>query len=607
MRTPTLCFSRHAGPGPSYARNGRAPVMTSSFFARLRERKLIQWTVGYLAVGWGIVEAASLVGDEFGWPAALVRSVTVVYGAGFFLVLILAWFHGDRGAQRVSGIELGLLALVVTGGTTATAVVARRAPAGVDGTAGAGAGAAAPTTDPVSERSIAVLPFVDLSESRDQAYLADGLAEELVNLLARIEDVNVAARSSAFQFRDSALDVRAVGERLRVAKVLEGSVRRVDDRLLVTAQLVDAGNGFHLWSEEYDRHVEDVFDIQSEIARAIVDALEIRLYPATLARVTERQRADPKAYDEYLRGRYFWNQRTDEGFRKAIDSFEAALAIDPDYAPAWSGLSDCYVSLFDYGLLSLEETTAEARRAAERALEIDESLAEAHTSLAHVHLHQWEWAEAEREFLRALELDPRAAASHHWYALALTAMGRVDEAIDEVRAARDLEPLSVLMNADLGMALYAGRRYDEAIAQERSTLELDPDARIAKWMLALSEERKGRYEEAETWLRDALERAPDDPNLLSSLAHTLALADRTAQAREIADSLIAVSYQPDFPSYTVAVALIGLEDYDEAFTWLNRMVDERSGWVRYMRVDPRLGPVRADPRFAELLQRVGLP
>jgi len=299
--------------------------------------------------------------------------------------------------------------------------------------------------------------------------------------------------------------------------------------------------------------------------------------------------------------------RDEQGLRQAVEQFQAAIALDPDYAAAWSGLSDCYVTYYDYGLMPLAESTAAARDAAERALALDPLLSEAHTSLAHVALHAWQWPQAERSFKQALALDPQSAQAHHWYALAMTALGRLDEAVETMREARDLEPLSVIMNADYGMALYAAHRFDAAIEQEQRTLELDPESNTALWILGLSREGKGEVSEAIAVFEHALELNPGNANLGSSLAHALALAGRETEARATLDALLVQAQSPEFPAYAVAVAWVGLGDHDAAFDWLQKTIDTRSGWVRYLKVDPRLDPLRDDPRFDTLLRTIGLP
>jgi len=306
-----------------------------------------------------------------------------------------------------------------------------------------------------------------------------------------------------------------------------------------------------------------------------------------------------------LRGLYYWNQRTPDGLQKAADIFEELIRRDPGNASGHAGLADVYLSEFDYGMLSLEESTAKARAAAERALELDADLAAAHTSLAHILLHEWQWTAAEAEFQRAIELDPGYVVAHHWHALCLTALGRVSEAVTTMERARELDPVSVRINADLGMAYLAAGRYDDAILQEQRTLELNGDATTAKWIRGMALEQLHRLDEAESDLKAVLTAWPDDPSIMGSLGHLYAVAGRQKEARALLSELLAQTDKG--AAFFIALVYAGLEQPADALTWLGRAVDERSGSVRYLQVDPRLAGLRDQPGYAALIERVGLP
>ena len=465
-------------------------------------------------------------------------------------------------------------------------------------------GSTAPTASGRIE-SVAVLPFENVGGDTANAYFAEGIVDELTNALAKVPAIRVAARSSAFTFQGKRVDAREVGRALNVGSVLEGTVRRAGNRLRVSAQLTSASDGLVRWSDTYEREVRDVFTVQDDITRAIVGALRVKLDTGS-ARTAGARRgtSDLEAYDRYLRGRYAWNKRTPDGLKESIRYFEEAIGRDSAFADAYSGMADAYISLFDYEILKPEEANPRARAAAMRALALDSTLAEAHTSLAHVLLHEWRWNESEAEFRRALELDPEQAATYHWYALALTSVGKLDQAVAMMQRAEQLDPLSARMSADMGMAYYGARQYDRAIEQEKKTLRLEPAFATSYWIMGMAHEQKGELAEATAAIQKALKLRPGNPNYLAALARSQALAGKTAEARGVLKGLLD-SKEPVSPFF-IALVYTAMGDKDDAFLWLDRAVAERSGSVRYLKIEPRLDPLRSDPRFEALLQRVGL-
>jgi len=455
-------------------------------------------------------------------------------------------------------------------------------------------------------QSLAVLPLQNLSGSPDEEYLADGMTEALIARLAKIRSLRVMSHTSVGAYKDTRKPVREVARELDVDAVLEGSVQRAGNRIRTTAQLIGADPERHLWAETYDGELNDVLDVQSRVAQAVAEQIQVALTPQERAQLQRVPTVDPAVYELYLRGRYFWNKRDDEGVKKSLEHYQRALEADPNYAPAYSGIADAYLTAYDYEYLPPEEAGPKARAAAERALALDETLAEAHNSLAHLSLHDWEWRAAEREFRRAIELDPSYVPAHHWYSLCLTALGRVDEAVATMRKAQTLDPLSLRINADLGMALFAARRYDDAIAQERRTIELDSSFRVSYWIMGMAFEQKGMIEEARRSFREALARSPGNPNFLGSLAHSYAIAGQRDSARAILDSLEPQARRGEGSPFYIALVYAGLGQKDRAFQWLERAYGERSGSVRYLRVEPRLEPLRTDPRFRALLTKVRL-
>jgi eukaryotic-like serine/threonine-protein kinase len=455
-------------------------------------------------------------------------------------------------------------------------------------------------------QSLAVLPLQNLSGNPDEEYMADGMTEALIARLAKIRTLRVMSHTSVGRYKDTRKPLQEVARELDVDAVLEGSVQRAGNRIRTTAQLIAAEPERHLWAETYDGELNDVLDLQSRVAQAVAEQIQVTLTPQERAHLQRAPTVDPAAYELYLRGRYFWNKRDDESIKKSLDYYRRALDADPNYAPAYSGIADAYLTAYDYEYLPQQEAGAKARVAAERALALDEALAEAHNSLAHLSLHDWEWRAAEREFRRAIELDPSYVPAHHWYSLCLTALGRVDEAVAAIRKAQTLDPLSIRINADVGMALFAARRYDEAVAQERRTIELDSSFRVSYWIMGMALEQKGMIEEARRSFREALERSPGNPNYLGSLAHSYAIVGQRDSARAILDSLEPQARRGEGSPFYIALVYAGLGEKDRAFEWLEKAYQERSGSVRYLRVEPRLEPLRADPRFRTLLTKVRL-
>jgi TolB-like protein/Tfp pilus assembly protein PilF len=456
-------------------------------------------------------------------------------------------------------------------------------------------------------KSVAVLPFANLSPDRENEYFADGMTEELINALTKIEGLRVPARTSSFAFKGKNLSVRAIADSLRVGAVLEGSVRMAGNRLKVRAQLVDAADGYQLWSETYERELADVFAVQDEIARAIVGALKLKLGGEEAKPLVTRATADFEAYSLYLQGRYLWNQRTREALERAARFFEQAIAKDPRYARAHAGLADTYILLPFYGNAPAKETHAKARRAAETALSLDSTLAEAHTALADIKLYAWDWRGAEQSFRQAIRLAPGYAVAHHWYADYLDVTGRFEEALRERELAHSLDPLSRVIATELGLDLYLLRRYDEAIARLKKVLDLDPNFAFAHQRLGEVYLRKGWHAEAIA----ELERAADlgwSTHTLNKplLAYAYAAAGDRARATQIVGELAGRAARGDVPPFAVALAYTGVGDTEQALAWLERAVTTHDPDATGVLTSPLLHPLRADPRFARLVRRMGL-
>ena len=586
------------------------------FWAELKRRNVVKVGVAYCAAGWVAVQVASVLFPMFGAPAWILKVVTTLVILGLPLALVFAWAFEltPQGLKRSEDVRPDVLTTRDTGRLLNFLIIGVLAVAlGLfaldrfvwDATPSDAAGASVETAKPAVIRthsSIAVLPFVNLSNDPEQEFFSDGIAEELMSALARFKALKVAARTSAFSFKGKQADLREVGVALNVGTVLEGSVRKSGDHLRITAQLSDVATGYQLWSETYDRKLTDIFAIQDDITRRIVSALQVHLDEKAAS--TTPPQLDPEAYQIVLRGRFHWNERSPEGLAKAAELLQEATRRAPQYAPAFSALADVYLSQYDYGVLSWEESTVRARAAATKALELDEDSAAAHTSLAHILLHEWQWEAAEQHFQHAIELDPSYTLALHWYALCLTALGRAEDAVKTMQRAQQLDPLSVRINADLGMALVVAGKYEDAVTQVGRALELAPGRGGPLWIRGMALEQLGRFDAAERDMKAALESMSGYEAVKGSLGHLYAVSGRPVEAKALLSELIK---QDTEVAFFAALICAGLNDTDAALTWLERAVDERSGSVRYLKIDPRLAGLRHEPRFRQLMERVGLP
>ncbi len=454
--------------------------------------------------------------------------------------------------------------------------------------------------------TIAVLPFVDISPQKDQEYFCDGMAEELIDALTKLAGLRVVSRTSAFQFKGQAYDIRKIGEKLNVSHVLEGSVRKAGNKLRITAQLINIENGYHLWSEKYDRELEDVFAIQDDIARTIVNTLKIKLVGEPKAPLIKRYTDNLEAYQLYLKGRYFWNKRHEGGMQQAMECFKQAIEKEPTYALAYSGLADCFIILGFYTYLSPQEAFQKTKALAQKALEIDDTLGESHASLGFVKWdYDWNWLAAEHEFKRAFELTPNYAIAHWWYSFFLMMMGRTEESLAEIKKALEFDPLSLVINSSAGWMLYFARQYDQALDQCLKTFAMDPNFGVAHLHLGWIYEQKSMYDEAIDAFQKAIALLGSGPfNFV--LAHAYALSGKTDEARKILQEMNELSKQRYVSSYYMATVYVALNDKEQAFAWLEKAYEERDGWIVCLKVDPKFDSLRSDPRFTKLLRKVGL-
>jgi TolB-like protein/Tfp pilus assembly protein PilF len=456
--------------------------------------------------------------------------------------------------------------------------------------------------------SIAVLPFENASGDPEHEYLSDGITGSLIHILATLPKLRVMAQSTVSRYKPREIDPQAVGRELNVRAVLTGRIMQSGGSLRIGTELVDVVTGSQLWGAQYDRKPGDIFVVQEEISNEISGKLRLQLTRAEKKQLTKRPTENAEAYRFYLKGRHHWNRWTEEGFYKAIESFEQAVEKDPSYALAYAGLADCYVLLAWNSYLPPKEAFPKGKAAAKAALQLDRDLAEAHTSLAAVlWLHDWQWDMAQTEFKRSLELGPTYATANHWYAECAMTMGRHEEAMRRMKDSQDFDPLSLIINVAVGWALYFARRYDEALDQLRRTVDLDPNYPVTYWVLGMLLRKTGCYELAITEGEKGVKLSGGSPVMRAALAHTLGVAGRTKEAFQILDDLTELAKRRYVAPYFFAAIHIGLGENERAMECLEKCYGEHSHWLIYLHIDPSMDGLRGNPAFQGLLRRIGLP
>jgi serine/threonine protein kinase/tetratricopeptide (TPR) repeat protein len=454
--------------------------------------------------------------------------------------------------------------------------------------------------------SIAVLPFVNQSGDPDTEYLADGLTESIINNLTRLPSLKVIARSSVFRYKGRDADPMKAGGDLGVRAVLTGRLLQRGDSLMVSAELVDVRDNKQLWGEQYNRKVADALAVQQEISREITEKLRLRLSGEEQQRLVRRDTANPEAYQFYLRGRFYWNKRTTDGIRKAIEQFQQAIERDPNYALGYVGLADSYILLEDYAGVPSSETLPKARAAADRALQLDDTLAEAHTSSAHIYDQQWRWAEAEQEFRRAISLNPNYATTHHWFSVYLLAQRRFDEARKEIKRAQELDPLSPIIGVNVADLYLLSGDADSAIEQCKRVIELDPGFPGGSEFLGLAYLKQQRFEEAIAAFQKSAELSKRASGDLSSLGNAYAVAGKRTEALAIVKELEARYARREAIGSQLAYVYAGLGDRDRSFEWLEKDFQKHSGSLPQVTWYLGFEALRSDPRYADLVRRMGL-
>jgi len=545
-------------------------VNPSNFLAELKRRNVYKVAIAYLVAGWALSQGIAQVFPVFDISNWAIRIIVLLIVVGFPVAVVFAWFFEitPEGVKRTEVADAmpkatgrkrhAWIYVVVAGAAISVALffLGRY-------TASNRAAAAAPNELPA--KSIAVLPFENLSEDKANAFFAEGIQDEILTRLAKVADLKVISRTSTQHFKSAPENLPEIAKRLGVMHILEGSVQKASDQVRVNVQLINALTDAHLWADTYDRKLTDIFAVETEIAKAIADTLQAKLTGSEQHVIAARPTESTEAHQLYLKGRYFWNKRTGNDLKKSIDYFQQAIAVDPNYALAYAGVADAYVWLPGYTAGTPRDCYPKAKAAATKALQLDDTLAEAHTTLAlAIWLYDFDSAQAIREFQRAIELNPNYAIAHQQYGNnTLAALGRFDDAIVEGKRAVELDPLSLVINTDLGSDYYYARRYDEAIAQLRKTLEMDPGFYIAHLVLGQVLDAKGARDAAIVECQKA-RGLNDDPSVLGVLARAYGLSGNKMEAEKILDQLKKLYQERYVSAYSFALTYLGLGDKEEA-------------------------------------------
>ncbi len=581
-----------------------------NFFTELKRRNVFKVAIAYIVGGWALSQGIAQVLPVFDVSNWVIRLIVVLIILGLPIALVLAWMFEitPEGIKRTKAADLAnersrgktWIYIIVVGALLSIGLFFLGRYSASRGTPLQGESPTFP------QKSIAVLPFDNLSRDPDNAYFTEGVQDEILTRLANVADLKVISRTSTQHFKSAPEDLPRIAKQLGVAHVLEGSVQRANDQIRVNVQLINALTDAHLWAETFDRKLTDIFAVESEIAKTIADTLQAKLSGSEQHAIAARPTENTEAHQLYLKGRFFWNKRTGNDLKKSIDYFQQAIAADPNYALAYAGVADAYAFLPGYTAGTPRDCYPKAMAAAKKALELDDTLAEAHTALAiAIWLYDFDFSQAIREFQRAIEVNPNYAVAHQQYGnIILTALGRFDDAIAEGKRAVELDPLSLVINTDLGVDYFCARRYDEAIEQLRKTLEMDPGYYFAHVILGQVLEMKGAPDAAIAEYQKARV-LNDDPSVLGLLGRVYGLSGNKTEAEKILNQLKELSTQRYVAAYSFGLVYLGLGDKQEALCWLEKSYQDRAGSdIGYIRVDPLLDPLRGEPRFEALAEKV---
>jgi adenylate cyclase len=583
-------------------------VKIDNFFAELKRRNVYKVAIAYAVVAWLLMQIATQVFPFLEIPNWAIRLVIMLIVIGFPIALVIAWAFeltpeglkrtefADESPKKSARSRAWIYVVIIAGAISV-------------GVFFLGRYTSSKQTAEFPAKSIAVLPFDNLSRDPDNAYFAEGVQDEILARLSKIADLKVISRTSTQKYKSAPDNLREIARQLGVANILEGSVQKSANQVRVNVQLINALSDAHLWADTYDRKLTDLFAVESEIAKTIAETLQAKLTGSEKTTIAKRPTANTEAYELYLRGRFFWNKRTGADLRTAIKYFNQALGKDPSYALAYAGLADSYDILPVYGAASPADSFPQAKAAAKKALELDDTLAEAHTSLAFsLAYYDFDFEQSLKEYERAIQLNPNYANAHHWYANGpLSALGQFDRAIAEGKRAVELDPLSLIINANLGQDYFYARRYDEAIAQLRKTIEMDPRFYYAHCSLGPVWQLKGQLDEGIAEYRKAVELS-DDPFALALLGQAYARAGQREEAQRILARLSEEAKSRYVHAYSFALMFLALGDKERAVDEIEQAYRERAGYdIAFIKVDPLLDDLRGNPRFEALVQKVFAP
>jgi TolB-like protein/Flp pilus assembly protein TadD len=596
-----------------------------NFFAELKRRNVYKVAIAYAVVSWLLIQAASIFLPAFDAPPWVMKIFIIVIIFGFPVALIFSWafeitaegikleseIEPNKSIARRTGrkiVAVTIALAVVAAGLFVYQLVRPRAHSQVEGGVPStpnnnGLAGARPS---ITEKSIAVLPFDNLSRDPDNAYFCEGVQDEILTRLAKVADLKVISRTSTQHFKSTPDNLPQIAKQLGVAHIVQGSVQKVNDQVRVNVQLINALTDAHLWADTYDRKLTDIFAVESEIAKTIAETLQARLSGSEKSAIAKTPTVNPDAYELYLRGKFFAEKRTGADLRKSIEYYEQAIAKDPNYPLAYVGLADSHLLLSAYGAISPKESISPAKAALKKALELDDSLAEAHASSGLLATLELDLGRGISELERAIQLNPNYATAHHWLALPLMAIGQLDRAIVEGKRAIELDPLSLICNSDLGWIYFNARRYDEAEAQARKTLEMDSRFVVAHYYLGEVFQFKGELNNAIAEYQKAFD-LNNDPFSLAMLGQAYARQGKTDEARKVLARLREDAKSRYVSPYAFAVVLTGLGDKAHAIDELERSYDEGGFYISLIKVDPLFDDLRGDPRFEALVQKVVAP
>src|SRR6195256_2782840 len=580
----------------------------SNFFSELKRRNVYKVAVAYAIVGWLLVQVATQVFPFLEIPNWVVRLVIALVAIGFPIALVIAWAFEltPEGIKRTEDVDLAASArqprkytwifVVIVGAALSVGLFFTGRYTGRTTTNAAGA--------ELPAKSIAVLPFESLSEEKSNAYFAEGVQDEILTRLAKVADLKVISRTSTQHFKSAPENLPQIAKQLGVAHILEGSVQKSNDQVRVNVQLINAMTDAHLWADTYDRKLTDIFAVESEIAKTIAETLQAKITGSEKNSIAKAPTANPEAYELYLKGRFFWNKRSGLDLRKAIDYFNQAIAKDPNYALAYAGLADSYLLLPNYGGAPTADVVPPARAAVTKALELDNSLAEAQASLGLLDTLDLRLERAITHFERAVQLKPNYATAHHWLGLGHLSLGHFDQAIAEEKRATELDPLSVIINADLAWTYVCAHRLDEAEAQARRTLEIDPRFFLAHYYLGGVRQAKGQLLEAISEFRQAFDLNGDSYSL-AMLGQAYARAGNKADAQKIVARLNDEAKSRHVAPYAWALFYLGLGDKNRALDELETAYKRGdTNYLFVLKVDPLFDDLRGDSRFEALVRKV---